>query len=57
MSLTELSLDGNYLFPSRESLVSDIPAVDGKFVNLFLKCTAGVPRNLSGAQVFLGTRI
>ncbi len=25
-------------FPLRESLVSDIPAGDGKIVNLFLKC-------------------
>jgi hypothetical protein len=25
-------------FPSRESLVSDIPAVDGKRANLFLQC-------------------
>jgi hypothetical protein len=40
MSLTKLSLGGNYdviykLFPSRESLVSDIPAGDGKMANLF----------------------
>jgi hypothetical protein len=27
------------LFPSRESLVSDIPAGDGKTANLFLQCT------------------
>ncbi len=26
------------LFPARESLVSDIPAGDGKIVNLFLQC-------------------
>ncbi len=26
------------LFPARESLVSDIPAVDGKVANLFLQC-------------------
>ncbi len=26
------------LFPARESLVSDIPAGDGKMVNLFLQC-------------------
>jgi hypothetical protein len=39
MSLTRLSLDGNTvvkLFPSRESLVSDIPTGDGKIANLFL---------------------
>ncbi len=45
MSLTKLSLGGNCdviykLFPSRESLVSDIPAGDGKMANLFLQCTA-----------------
>ncbi len=40
MSLTKLSLGGNNsIFLSRESLVSDIPAGDGKMVNLFLKCT------------------
>jgi hypothetical protein len=43
MSLTKLSLGGNNdvvykLFPPRESLVSDIPAGDGKIVNLFLQC-------------------
>jgi hypothetical protein len=26
------------LFPARESLVSDIPAGDGKIINLFLQC-------------------
>jgi hypothetical protein len=38
MSLTQLSLAGNnyYSLPrTRESLVSDIPAEDGKFGNLF----------------------
>ncbi len=29
----------NKLFPARESLVSDIPAGDGKSNNLFLQCT------------------
>jgi hypothetical protein len=43
MSLTKLSLGGNYdviykLFPSMESLVSDIPAGDGKMGNLFSQC-------------------
>jgi hypothetical protein len=28
-------------FPARESLVGDIPARDGKIVNLFLQCDAG----------------
>ncbi len=28
-----------YLSPARESLVSDIPAGDGKMANLFLQCT------------------
>jgi hypothetical protein len=40
---TKLSLGGNYdviteLFLPRGSLVSDIPAGDGKLVNLFLRC-------------------
>jgi hypothetical protein len=44
MSLTKLSLGGNHdviykLFPPRESLVSDIPAVDGKTANLYLQCS------------------
>ncbi len=43
MSLTKLSLGGNNdviykLFPARKSLVSDIPAWDGKTANLFLQC-------------------
>jgi hypothetical protein len=43
MSLTKLSLGGNNdviykLFPPKESLVSDIPAGDGKIVALFLQC-------------------
>jgi hypothetical protein len=43
MSLTKLSLDGNYdviykLFLHRESLVSDIPAGDGNIEKLFLQC-------------------
>jgi hypothetical protein len=43
MSLIKLSLFGNNdviyeLFLPRGSLVSDIPAGDGKLVNLFLRC-------------------
>jgi hypothetical protein len=39
MSLTKLSLDGNYLIiPAWESLVSDIPAGDGKIDNPFSRC-------------------
>ncbi len=45
MSLTELSQEGNNyiikltkLSPARNSLVSDIPAGDGKTANLFLQC-------------------
>jgi hypothetical protein len=39
MPLTKLSLAGNYLiFPTRESLVIDIPAGDGKIDNPFLQC-------------------
>jgi hypothetical protein len=42
--ITELSLSGNNgviteLFLPRGSLVSDIPAGDGKLLNLFLRCT------------------
>ncbi len=41
---TKLSLGGNFdviteLFLLRRSLVSDIPAGDGKLVNLFLRCS------------------
>ncbi len=41
---TKLSLGGNFdviseLFLPRGSLVSDIPAGDGKLVNLFLRCS------------------
>jgi hypothetical protein len=36
MSLTKLSLDGsNLIIPGRGSFVSDIPAGDGKIINLF----------------------
>jgi hypothetical protein len=39
MSLIKLSLAAkNLIFPARESLVSDIPAGDGKIANLFLQC-------------------
>ncbi len=39
MSLTKLFLTGNNLiFLARESLVSDIPAWEGKMANLFLQC-------------------
>ncbi len=46
MSLTKLSLDGtgiNKWFPSRESLVCDIPAGDGKTSNLFLQWALSTP--------------
>jgi hypothetical protein len=53
MSLTKLSLAGK-LFPPRDlgrvwSLVSDIPAGDGKMANLFLQYTA-----VLGSWVLLG---
>jgi hypothetical protein len=40
MSLTELSLDMGIikLFSARETLLSDIPAGDGKINNFFLQC-------------------
>ncbi len=38
---TKLYVAGNNLIiPSQDSLVSDIPAGDGKIVNLFLQCTS-----------------
>jgi hypothetical protein len=45
MALTKHSLGGNNdviykLFPTRESLVSDIPAGDGNVEKLFLQCRA-----------------
>jgi hypothetical protein len=43
MSLNKISLAGNNLFPSRESLVSDIPAGDEKIANLFLQCALTQP--------------
>jgi hypothetical protein len=36
--LTKLSQGTIKLFPARESLVSDIPAGDGKMANHFLQC-------------------
>ncbi len=38
--VTDKTLPGREfeLFPARESLVSDIPAGDGKIANLFLQC-------------------
>jgi hypothetical protein len=38
MSLTKFSLAWNNLIIPRGSSVSDIPASDGKIVNLFLQC-------------------
>jgi hypothetical protein len=51
MSLTKLFLEGNNLIfpvPSRESLVSDIPAGDGKMANLFYSVTIG--RSMMGRE-------
>jgi hypothetical protein len=52
MSLTKLSLAGNdlvipWLFPARETLVSDIPAEDGKIDNLFLQRISSIFENKS----------
>ncbi len=42
MSLTKFSLIGNnLLLPARESLVSDMPAGDGKIAYLFYSVTMG----------------
>ncbi len=51
--ITKLSLGGNNdviteLFLPRGSLVSDIPAGDGKLVNLFLRCRAQKTREFQG---------
>ncbi len=58
---TKLSLGGNNdviteLFLPRRSLVSDIPAGDGKLVNLFLRCRlTGLYNNLMPESTLSGT--
>ncbi len=42
-------------FPARESLVSDIPAGDGKAANVFLQCV--VPANDDGGEGGVDTYI
>jgi hypothetical protein len=61
MSLTKLFLGGNNdviykLFPPRESLVSDIPAGEGKIVKLFLRCVKKLKKGYCGLQCSQGTR-
>jgi hypothetical protein len=57
MSLTKLFLDGNN-FPSRERLVNDIPAGDGKIVNLFFSVLQQSPyfslslSSICGADIY-----
>jgi hypothetical protein len=56
MSLTKLSLDGNYdviykLFLHRESLVSDIPAGEGNIEKLFLQCAIHCTVRIGGVSV------
>ncbi len=48
MSLTKLSLGGKKtkLFPPRKSLISDIPAGDGKTANSFLQCNPSLKTSL-----------
>jgi hypothetical protein len=47
MSLTKLSLAGKIkLLPARESLVSDIPAGDGKTGHVFYSVAAWHPQNV-----------
>jgi hypothetical protein len=60
---TKLSLGGNsdvitelFLLP-RGSLVSDIPAGDGKLVNLFLRCVAWRAGTLNRVVVFWPARL
>ncbi len=50
MSLTKLSLAGITKFPARESLVSDIPAGDGKIAKLFYSGTSSAV-SLKAAKV------
>ncbi len=55
---TKLSLGGNNdviteLFLPRESLVSDIPAGDGKLVNLLLKVVGNEKRGGSGSRLLI----
>jgi hypothetical protein len=51
MSLTKLSVAGIIkLFPARESLVSDIPAGDGKNDNLFLPVLCQTPFKIGSAM-------
>jgi hypothetical protein len=45
---------GYQLFPARESLVSDIPPVDGKIGNIFLQCIHEISSNIGskGGKVY-----
>jgi hypothetical protein len=55
ISLTKLSLTGNYkLFPPRKSLVSDIPG-DGKIANIFFTVygNSNMTQRYFGKVVFL----
>jgi len=61
MSLAKLSFAGKIkIVSARESLVSDIPAGDGKTANLFLQCRktgeggSGVLRNGEGEKLWSG---
>jgi hypothetical protein len=58
---TKLSLGGNNdviteLFLPRGSLVSDIPAGDGKLVNLFLRCITGCYHNIQNNSCVSGSK-
>ncbi len=57
---TKLSLGGNNdviteLFLPRGSLVSDIPAGDGKLVNLFLRCSEKFPKFCISGMLYVRT--
>jgi hypothetical protein len=59
---TKLSLGGNNdvineLFLPRRSLVSDIPAGDGKLVNLFLRCALAAGHAFAGVSSVVGTTV
>ncbi len=58
MPLINLSLAGKIkLFPARESLISDIPAGDGKTANLFYSVYIQINGLVSGSDLNLQPKI
>ncbi len=52
MSQIKISLAGNNLITSRDSLVCDITAGDGKIANLLLQCSIDMEEQLKEAESF-----